>query len=177
MKEKTLNKTLKYKGNIIQVRDDEVETSRGIKARRDVIEHPGGVGIAMKDSDGKYFVVKQYRYAQEKVMIEFPAGKLEFGEDPLEAGKREIAEEVGYTAKNIEYLGIVIPTPSYCQEKIYMYTAEVDQYVGQHFDDDENLNVERWTLDKIIDGIMTGEIDDAKTMAMALMIKERNARD
>ncbi len=171
MIEKTLKKTLKYEGNILRVREDEIETSTGHFSKRDVIEHPGGVAIALQDTDGTYFVVKQYRYAQGKVMIEFPAGKLEIGEDPLEAGKRELVEEIGYSGKNYEYLGTLVPTPSYCQEKIYMYTAQVDQYVGQNLDTDEELIVEKWSLEKIVDAIMNQEIDDSKTIVMALMIK------
>ncbi len=171
--EKTIKKEVKYKGNILSIRDDEVETSNGIMTKRDVVEHPGGVAIALQDSDGKFFMVKQYRYAQEKEMIEFPAGKLEKNEDPLEAIKREVAEEVGYQAKNIEYLGIMIPTPSYCQEKIYLYYGQVDAYVGQNLDQDEVVEVECWSLEELIQGIMNGDIDDAKTMVLAFMMKEK----
>lgn len=172
MIEKTKKQTLKYQGHIIRVREDEVEMPDGSFAKRDVVEHPGGAAIALKDEDGKYFIVQQYRYAQEKVMIEFPAGKLNPGEDPLESIQRETIEETGYRAKNIRYLGVMAPTPGYAQEKIYMYHGEVGEYLGQQLDEDEVLSVERWSLNQIIDAIKNGVIEDAKTIIMALMIQE-----
>ncbi|MFV0379978.1 MAG: NUDIX hydrolase [Anaerorhabdus sp.] len=170
MFEKTLKKTLKYVGNVLRVREDEVEVAGGIRSKRDVIEHCGGVCIALKDTDGKYFMVEQFRYAQSKVMLEFPAGKLEENEDKLECVKREIIEEVGYSGKNFDYVGMIVPTPSYCQEIIYLYSAEVSEYLGQNLDEDEVLNVKKYSLDEILEMIMNKEIEDSKTINLALIL-------
>ncbi len=171
--EKTVKKNIRYEGVVLRVREDEARVQSGQIVRRDVIEHSGAVAVALRTQEGKYFLVKQFRYAQQKDMIEFPAGKLEEGENPEEGGKREVAEEVGYSIKNVEYLGKMIPAGSYCQEVIHLYTGDVDQYVGQHLDEDEFVEVIRWSLDEIIEKIMNQEIEDAKTIAMAFMIKEK----
>ena len=85
--EKTLKQEAVYDGIILHVHKDVAEMPDGTTAPREVVEHPGGVGIAMEDESGKFFLVRQYRYAQHEVTLEFPAGKKEKGEDPLSTAK------------------------------------------------------------------------------------------
>ena len=94
--EKTVSSEEIYDGKIIKVRKEKVELPDGRLATRELIGHPGGVGIIAVDGDGKVFMVTQYRIAAKSEMLEIPAGKMEYGEDPLECGARELIEETGY---------------------------------------------------------------------------------
>ncbi|MEG0176395.1 NUDIX hydrolase [Anaerorhabdus sp.] len=177
LNEKTLKQELKFKGKLINVRHDEVELPNNEIALREVVEHPGGVAVAMINNEGKFFMVEQYRYAQQKVLLEFPAGKMEKGEDPLETAKREVIEETGYSGKDYVYLGRMVPTGAYLEEKIEMYMATTDQYMGQKLDEDEFVKVSTKSIDELVDMIMNREIEDGKTIAMTFMIKEIMARN
>lgn len=177
LKEITLSKEIKFKGRLINVRHDEVELPNGDKGLREVVEHPGGVAIALQDIDGDFFVVSQFRYAQQKVLMEFPAGKMEKGEDPLETAKREVIEETGYSGKDYLYLGRMVPTGAYLEEKIEMYYAKVDEFKGQNLDADEFMNVTKKSIHDLVEMIMNKEIEDAKTIAMTFMIKEMMERE
>ena len=175
-KEETLKKEYKYNGHIIRVRLDEAKTPDGNTVPREVVEHPGGVGIALEDEEGKFFMVTQYRYAQEKIMIEYPAGKKEPGEDPLETARREIIEETGYEGVDFVRLGQMVPTPAYDTEVIDLFYAKTGEFLGQHLDEDEYLNVSRMSLEEITEKIITGEITDAKTMGMTFLVQEYKRR-
>lgn len=174
--EKTKTKNYIFNGKVINLRTDTAETPDGAEVYREVVEHPGGVGIALEDEQGRFFMVTQYRYAQEKVLLEFPAGKKETGEDPLTTAMREVIEETGYEGKDFVHLGYMVPTGAYDTETIELYYAKKGEFKGQHLDDDENLNVSLLTLDEIIDMIMEKKIPDGKTIAMAFMIREYKLR-
>ena len=146
--EKQLKRQEIYQGKVIHVVKDEVTLDDGTNTIREVVLHNGGVCIALKDN-GYYYMVRQYRYALGKDMLEFPAGKIEKGELPDEAILREVVEETGFEAKNIKKFGSIIPTCGYCSEKIHLYYGEVDKYVGQHFDIDERLKLEKYTFMQI----------------------------
>ncbi len=176
LKETTLKETTVYDGHIIKVRLDEAELPNGETAPREVVVHPGGVGIALEDKEGKFFFVTQWRYGQRMVMLEYPAGKKEPGEDPLTTAKREIIEETGYEGVDFVRLGSLVPTPAYDSEVIELYYAKQGEYRGQHLDADENINLTKLSLDEIIDRIVKGEVTDAKTVAMSFLIREFKAR-
>ena len=176
MQEVPVKQTTVYDGHIIKVRLDEARLPDGTTAPREVVEHPGGVGIALEGEDGKFFFVTQYRYGQEAVMLEYPAGKKEAGEDPMTTAKREIIEETGYEGEDFVHLGSLVPTPAYDTEVIELYYARQGKFVGQHLDADENINLSRLSLDEIIDNIVAGEVSDAKTVAMSFLIREFKAR-
>lgn len=174
--EKTIKQEKVFEGVLIDVRHDEVELPNGVMGCREVVEHPGGVAVAMCNDAGQYYLVSQYRYAQQKIMMEFPAGKLERGEDALEAAKRELVEETGIMGKEFQYLGRMIPTGGYLEETITMYHAQTDEVIGQNLDHDEFITITMKTLDELVDMIMNHEIEDGKTIAMTFMIKEMMAR-
>ena len=175
--EETIEKKVVYDGHIIKVRSDMAKCANGEIVPREVVEHPGGVGIALEDEEGKFFFVRQYRDAQEKVMLEYPAGKKEKGEDPLSTAKREIVEETGFEGKDFVYLGALVPTPAYDTEVIELYYAKQGEYKGQHLDEDENLDLCKLSLEEITDEIIKGNVTDSKTVAMTFLIKEYKERN
>lgn len=168
--EKQLNRKEIYDGKVIHVYKDEVVLDDGTTSIRELVLHNGGVCIALNDN-GYFYLVKQYRYALSKEMLEFPAGKIEKGETPDKAILREAIEETGYSVKNIRSLGSIVPTCGYCSEVIHLYYGEVDQKIGQHFDEDERITLDKYTYKEIEEMINNNTIDDAKTIALMYRIK------
>ena len=111
-----------------------------------------------------------------EVILELPAGKLEKGEDPFEAGKRELEEETGNIAEKYADLGKFYPTPGYCGEIIHLYAAWNLTETHMHLDDDEYLEVERIPLSKAVDMVLSGEIVDGKTQALVMRVAEMQRR-
>lgn len=165
LREKTVSSEVKYKGKIINVRLDDVIISDGQLKFREVVEHSGGVVIAAITADNKILLVKQWRYPIGQELIELPAGKLEKGEDPFEAAKRELEEETGYVAQNWQDLGFVFSTPGFCDERLYLYKATDLKYTQTNFDDGEIIKPIEISVDEAFEWIKTGKINDAKTIA------------
>lgn len=162
--EKTLSSQPIYDGHIIHVHVDDVELENGATAKREVVDHPGGVSVAVLTKENELIFVRQFRYPYKKVLLELPAGKLEPGEDPFEAMKREQAEETGTRGENYVSLGDVYPTPGYCGEIIRLWACrEVGTQQGLHLDEDEFLATERIPLDRAVEMVCNNEIPDAKT--------------
>lgn len=160
-----------FDGKIIKVRVETVELPNGETASREIVSHGGGVGVIAIDENNEVLMVSQYRIAARETILEIPAGKLEQGEDPAECGKRELAEETGYEASELVYLGAYYATPGYCEEKLYLYLARGLKFVGQNLDDGEFLNVQRYKLDDLYDMVMENKIKDAKTAVAILKAK------
>lgn len=170
--EKTLSTQIKFNGRIINVRHDQIELPDGRLAMREVVEHPGGSCIAAINEKGELLLVEQYRYPFSTVMLEFPAGKLEPNEDPLEAAKRELIEETGYEALEVIPLGLVYPSVGYLSEIIYIYFAPQTTFVGQDLDLGEFLNVKTYTYPELLDMVHNGIINDSKTIAIILRLQK-----
>lgn len=169
--EKQLSSEQLYNGRIVKLFRDEVELENGEKAVREVVKHPGGVCIVPLDEDNNVIFVRQFRYPIGKVLLEIPAGKLEYGEDHRECGLRELREETGCTCDSFEYLGYLLPTPAYNTEVTHMYLARGLHGGEQHLDEDEFLEVEKIPLDAAVKMIMNKEIADAKTQTAILKTK------
>lgn len=169
--EKTVSSKNIYNGKIINVKLDVVKLPDGTLAERELVEHHGGVAVLAFDEDGKVLMVEQYRKPYDELTIEVPAGKLEVGEEPLECGMRELHEETGYIAGEMELLFIMYPTPGYCSEKLYIYHAKNLIKAEQMLDEDEYLNVLRYDIDEAYDMVRGQKIRDAKTVAAILMAK------
>lgn len=161
--EKPLKQDYLYRGKIVNLRVDNAELPDGTTALREVIEHPGGVCVAALTEKEELLFVEQFRYPYMETVLELPAGKLEYGEDPFEAGKRELLEETGAAAENYRDLGKLYPTPGYCGEIIHMYLAENLTFSEQHLDEDEFLEVRRIPLEQAFQMVMRNEIRDSKT--------------
>lgn len=168
LSEKTLSEKLIFDGRIIKLHVDEIELPNGNKASREVVEHNGGVCVAALTDEDKLIFVRQYRYPYHTVLDELPAGKLEKGEDPMEAGMRELEEECGVNAEKVIPMGCIYPTVAYCSEIIHLYLATGLTRTKQHLDEDEFLSVQEIPLEKAVEMVMNGEISDAKTVALVL---------
>lgn len=166
--EKRIDGEEKYKGVIVRVRLDRVELFDGKISRREVVEHPGGVCILPVDAEGNCTMVRQFRYPFGKMLLEAPAGKLEYGEDPLECAVRELSEETGYSAEELIPMGSMCTSPGFSTERLYLYLA-LGLHPGQsHPDEGEFLNVEKISLRRLVEMVMNNEIDDGKTIAAIL---------
>ena len=161
--EKQLSTEIVFKGKIFDIKHDEIELSNGARSFRDVILHPGGVVIVAQKGD-KILLVKQYRYAISEAIYELPAGKLEYGENPLDAAKRELREETGYIADNWTSLGFIHTTAGICNEKLYLFKAEINNFIGQKPDENEIIEYFEFDKEEVFDMIKTCKINDAKTI-------------
>ena len=171
--EKTTKSEKIFEGKVVKLRVDTVELPNKQYSKREIIEHSGGACVVALTDDKKVVLVRQYRKAVEDFLLEVPAGKLEYNEDPLECVRRELKEETGYQSKNIEFLCEFYPSPGYTSEKIYIYLAR-DLIKGrQDLDDGEYLEVEEIELEKIMDMIDTNEIIDGKTITGILMAQNK----
>lgn len=170
--EKTISQKHIFKGPVVELSQDTVLLENNEEALRDVINHPGGVCIVPVDDDKNVYMVRQFRYPVRDVLEECPAGKLNFGEDPLTCGKRELQEEIGATADSYISLGQLLPTPAYCNEVIHLYLAQGLHFSEQNLDDDEFLEVYKQPLDTLIKRVLNNEIKDAKTQIALLKAKE-----
>lgn len=168
--EKKIDSKLIYDGKIIKVYKDDILLNDNVKAIREVVKHQKGVCIALKDND-KYLLVKQFRYPFNKELIEFCAGKVEDNEDPDVTVVRECEEELGCTVKNMRKLGVIIPSCGYCDEEIHIYYGEKDKNTKQRFDEDEYLEVLKYTSNEIEEMIHSGIIEDAKTICAMHYLK------
>lgn len=169
--EKQLSSEEIFKGRVISVTLDTVELENGNTGIREVVHHHGGAGVAALNEQGEIYLVRQYRYALDRELIEIPAGKLEPGEDPFETAKRELGEEAGLKAAEYRDLGYIIPTCGYCSEMIYLYAAKDLSPVSQHLDPDEFLSVFTMPLEEAVQLVLSGEITDSKTVAAILKVK------
>ena len=166
--EKTLSQTTAFQGRLLRLRVDEAQLPDGSVAGREVVEHPGGVGVLALTEEREVLLVRQFRYPYGEILTEIPAGKREPGEDPLLTGQRELAEETGCRADNYTFLGTVYPTPGYCDEVIYLYMATDLHPEDAHPDEDEFLEVERMPLAQLVDLVLDNKVPDAKTQTAAL---------
>ena len=170
LNEQPLSADYKYRGRIINLRVDTALLPNGSSATREVVGHPGGVCVAALTEDGCLLFVRQFRYPYQKVLLELPAGKLDPGEDPLEAGKRELREETGAEAARYESLGELYPSPGYCGEIIHLYAATGLTFGQMSPDEDEFLEVEKIPLEEAARMVLDNEIADAKTQAAVLKV-------
>jgi len=167
--EKTLSTKLIYEGKILNLRKDRVEVIGGNISYREIVEHDGGVTIAAVTNEGKMVMVKQFRQAAGKVMLEAPAGRREIGEDPAVTAERELKEETGYTASDIRLLTKFFSTVGYSEEVIYVYLCTGLTPGETDFDDTEAISIEEYDLKELADMVRSGEIEDGKTIVAILM--------
>jgi len=165
-----------FKGKLLDVRRDTVRLPDGKTGTREYIVHPGAVLIVPVLADGRLVMLRQFRYPVNRVMIEFPAGKLDPGESPLATGRRELREEAGYEASHWHPLGRIHSVVGYSTEAIEFYVAEGLTHVGAALDDGEFLEIGTMSLDEMLAALDRGEITDAKTAAALLLYARRGVQ-
>lgn len=168
--EKQISAAYLYRGKVVSLRVDEAELPNGRHAKREVVEHNGGVCVVPLTDQNEILMVEQFRYPYGEVVLEIPAGKREGTEPPLECGIRELREETGATAEQFTFLGELYPSPGYCGEIIYMYLATGLRFGESKPDEDEFLNLKRIPLEQAVEMILKGEIKDAKTQTAILKV-------
>lgn len=162
--EKTVSSEKVFEGRIIKVKVDRVEMPDGSVATRELVEHPGGVGIVAITDKDEIILVEQYRKPLDKAIYEIPAGKLDPGEHHRTCGMRELEEETGLSAKVFDYMGFIYPSPGFTDEVTHVYLAKELTQGETHPDDDEFLDVKKVPFDTALKMVMDGEINDAKSV-------------
>jgi ADP-ribose pyrophosphatase len=162
--EKTIRTESIFQGRIISLEVDHVELPNGQMATREIIRHPGAVCV-LALLDDKMLVVEQYRKPLGRSQVEIPAGKLERGEDPMEAAGRELQEETGYQAESLRHICSYYTSPGFADELIHFYAAEHLIKGEVNLDEDEFLECEAITLEQAQQMMTDGRISDAKTIA------------
>ncbi len=160
-----------FDGKLLHVTYDTVQVENGNTSWREVVRHPGAVAILAVLPDGKILMEHQYRYAIGNTLLEVPAGKLDKGEEPLAAAKRELEEETGYQAKNWKQLGSIFTSPGFCDEVIHIFLATDLEKGEQHLDDDEFVELVSYSVPELEEKILKGELYDGKTLAGLMMAK------
>lgn len=156
--------TIAYRGKLFHVEVDALKMANGVEAVREIIRHPGAVCMVPVDRDGDLLLVRQYRHAAEKRLLELPAGTLEPGEEPRLAAGRELQEEVGMKPGWVEPLGGFYVAPGYTSEYIHLFVCTELRAEPLAADDDEDIDVERVTLAEALKLIERGEIVDGKSI-------------
>ncbi|HEY8270087.1 MAG TPA: NUDIX hydrolase [Pseudobdellovibrionaceae bacterium] len=162
--EKKIKSELAYDGSFLKVLKDEVEFPNGKKGSREYIPHPGAAMIIPITDQGRLIMIRQYRYAVQNIFMEFPAGKIDAGEDALQTAKRELEEEAGLQAKEFRHLTTIHPVIGYSNEKIEIFLATSLTASQQHLDEEEFLEIFEISFEEALEKMKKGEITDVKTM-------------
>lgn len=161
-----------YKGRIVNLLRTLVELPNGRKRWLEIVEHPGAVAVVPMISPGEVVLIRQYRHAAEGFIWEIPAGILEKGETPLSCAKRELIEEIGYSAGKMKKLLSIRTTPGFCDEVLHIFKATSLTPAAQKLDYDECLAKKNFKFDAAIDMIHRGRIVDAKTIIGLLFVSQ-----
>jgi ADP-ribose pyrophosphatase len=162
-----------HEGRIVRLREDTVELGDGRTALREVVEHDEVVGIVPLDSEGNVILVRQFRLPAKEMLLEIPAGGVDAGESPEEAAQRELQEETGYRAAQLDRLAGFFVSPGYCTEFIHVFLATDLSESVIAADDDENIALERMPLPQAVQLIHTGQIKDGKSIVGLLLAMDR----
>ena len=165
LEEKTLASRLMFDGVLLKLCRDEVELADGGRSVREVVHHPGGAAVVALDGDGNVYLERQFRYPYRKVVTEIPAGKLEEGEDPFDAIRRELKEEIGATAGRWDALGHIMPSVGYTDEFLYLYLARDLTFGETQWDQGEFLEPFKLPFAEALAWAADGRINDGKTTA------------
>lgn len=169
LQEITLESKRMFQGKIVNVRVDTVRLPGGRVVTREVAEHSDSVCIVPIDAQGQVLLVRQYRTPVREALLELPAGGVEEGEVSEETVQRELQEETGYRARTLRHLSSFWMTPGWCDEYMHAYLATDLTESRLVADDDENIVVERLSMDRALALIGSGEIRDVKSIAGLLL--------
>jgi ADP-ribose pyrophosphatase len=171
-----LHETRFYAGKLFQVDVLDVRLPRGREAKREIVRHPGAVAMVVVDPEERVLLVRQYRAAAGRVLLEIPAGTREKDEDAEACARREVQEETGYAAGRVESLGGFFSAPGFCTEYLYCFLCTDLHESRLPGDEDEDIELVRLTLDEAWAAAASGEITDAKTLAGLALYSSRALR-
>lgn len=162
--EKTVTSKTMYLGRVFSVEEQTVELENGRTAGREIVRHNGGAAVVAVDAGLHVCLIRQFRKPLDRETLEIPAGKLEVGEDPYCCAVRELKEETGCTAEEVAAIGVLHPSPGYCDETLYLYLATGLVQGQMRPDPDEFITLEKHPLSVCVEKIENGEITDAKSI-------------
>jgi ADP-ribose pyrophosphatase len=154
-----------YRGRIVQLSLDEVTLPTGARVSLEIVRHPGAAAIVAIDDRDEVTLIRQFRYAAGGFIWEIPAGVLHDGEQPIDCAARELREETGLVAGELQILGSILTTPGFCDERIHLFLARDCRATEQQLEADEVLTVSRFPFRTTLDMVRRGEIQDAKSIA------------
>ncbi|HEX75789.1 MAG TPA: NUDIX hydrolase [Dehalococcoidia bacterium] len=168
--EKTLSSQQIYDGRAVKLRVDTVEKPSGKKTTREIVEHSDCVAVVVLDSKDNVLLVRQFRKAVDKILLEIPAGGIDPSEQPIDCVRRELQEEIGYLPNKVDKLGGFYSAPGYCTEYLHFYLATHLIPSRLEAENTEGIEVVRVPLSRILGLIDSGEICDAKSIAGLLRV-------
>ena len=171
LKEEKIRSNLIYSGKIFNVYRDEVMLPNGKLAYREAVDHNGAVAIVPLDKD-EVILIRQFRYSTGEEILEIPAGTLNKGEDPESCARRELEEEIGYTAGKIKKMTEFFLAPGYSNELLHLFIAWDLSQSSQILDGDEFVQIERYPRENVIELVMNRKVRDAKTIIGLYMLTD-----
>jgi len=174
LSEKTLSTQRLFDGIVFDVDRHDVRLGDGSESKRDIVRHVGGVGILAQQPNGQVLLVRQFRKAMEREVIEIVAGLREPDEEPETTARRELAEETGAQAGDMEYLGCSLASPGYTDEVDHLFFTKTIGSAGEgKLDSDERLSVEFWDTEALGNAIRNNGIQDSKSVMAWCLARER----
>jgi len=175
LRETTIASEQVFRGRLLDVRCDTVQLPDGGTATREYVVHPGAVMVVPILDDGRLVIERQYRHPLQRVMLEFPAGKIDAGEPGIACAVRELAEETGYRAREWAHAGVLHNAIAYSSEGIQIWFARGLTLGDRGLDEGEFLDVSTATLDELLQLAQRGELTDAKTLIALLWLQNWQA--
>lgn len=170
MAETSIDQTEIYRGRVIRLDVHTVQLDNGNRSTREIVTHPGAVAIVAVDEQQRALLVRQFRFAAGRELLEIPAGTLEPGEDPVDCAARELREETGFRPLGLTSLGGIYVAPGYTTEFIHLYLCQAMEYDPLNMDDDESIELVRVPLKEVSSLILSGQIIDAKSVTALLRV-------
>lgn len=169
------DKELVHKGSHISLYRQKVDLPNEKHTYYDVVAHPGGAVMAAVNENHQVCLITQSRPAVGGEIWEFPAGCLEPDEPPIDTAKRELEEETGFVAKTWHDLGVIVSTPGFCDERLYLFVATELTETATNFDDEEHIETHWLNVAEVEKKVANGEINDAKTLSLLYKMRSHSS--